>query len=317
MTAFAIFNPASDGGRTGRNWSRIEDALGSIFPAMEAAPTRGPGQAAHLARDALRDGRLDIIAIGGDGTINEAMNGFFDRGVPVSREAVFSFVSTGEGRQGGDIARGFGIAPGTAAAVAHLRQSRIHRVDVGKVSCLSTDGVPVTRYFLGEASFGLSGAIATALTRGRVARLMGRRFARHLHTLIQLLSWHECRVRLMAPNVDGHGGFDEIAGIASVVLANGRSFGGGLTVAPEASNHDGLFDLAVMAGGSRRRILKDLASLGAGPAGVSLRRLRTARMTAAPTVDTEGAVLVETDGEGAGVLPAAFEILPGALNVRL
>ena len=96
MTAFAIFNPASDGGRTGRNWSRIEDALGSIFPAMEAAPTRGPGQAAHLARDALREGRLDIIAIGGDGTINEAMNGFFDRGVPVSREAVFSFVSTGE-----------------------------------------------------------------------------------------------------------------------------------------------------------------------------------------------------------------------------
>jgi diacylglycerol kinase family enzyme len=316
MTAFAIFNPASDGGRTGRNWARIEDALGSIFPALEAVPTRGPGQAAHLVRDALREGRLDIVAVGGDGTINEALNGFFDRGALVSREAVFSFVSTGDGRQGGDIARGFGIAPGVAAAVAHLRQSRIHRVDVGKVSCLSAAGVPVTRYFLGEASFGFSGAIATALARGRVARLWGRPFARRLHTLIQLLFWHDCRVRLMAPVIDGPGGFDEIAGIASVVLANGSSFGG-LKVAPEASSRDGLFDLVVMAGGSRRRILRDLAGLKAGPGVSSLRRLRTARLTAAPTVDTEGPVLVETDGEGAGVLPATFEILPGALNVRL
>jgi diacylglycerol kinase family enzyme len=268
-----------------------------------------------MVRDALREGHLDIIAVGGDGTINEAVNGFFDRGAPVSREAVFSFVNTG-----GDIARGFGIAPGTIAGVTHLHRSRIRKVDLGRVSCLSPEGAPVSRYFLGEASFGLSGAIAGSLGRGRIARLLGRRFARRLHTMLQVLAWHDCRVRLMAPDTHGRGGgYDEIAGIAAVVLANGRSFAGGLRVAPDASARDGLFDMTVMAGGSRRRILRALSAIGSGAHTVSpgFRMLRTARLTAAPTVDTEGPVAVETDGQKAGVLPATFEILPGAMNVRL
>ncbi|MCP5410743.1 MAG: hypothetical protein H6924_01085 [Alphaproteobacteria bacterium] len=316
MTAFAVFNPASDGGRTGRHWRRIEDALGAIFPAIEAVPTHGPGEAAHLVRDALRDGHLDVIAVGGDGVINEALNGFFDRGAAVSPEAVFSFVNTG-----GDVARGLGIEPGAVGAIAHLRRSHIRKVDVGRVSCLSREGVPVTRYFLDEASFGLSASIARSLGQGRIARLLGRGFARRLGTFSQLLAWHECRVRLMAPDVHGEqaGGFDEIAGIASVVVANGRHFGGGLNVAPEASVQDGLFDVAVMAGGSRRRILADLASIRRGTHldNPAHRMLRTARLTAAPTLDTDGPVAVETDGEAAGVLPATFEILPGAVNIRL
>jgi diacylglycerol kinase family enzyme len=314
MTAFAVFNPASDRGRTGRNWARIEDALGGIFPLMEAAATHGPGQAAHMVRDALREGHLDIVAVGGDGTINEAVNGFFDRGVPVSREAVFSFVNTG-----GDIARGLGIEPGTIAGVAHLHRSRIRKVDLGRVFCLSAEGFPVSRFFLGEASFGLSGAVAASLGRGRIARLFGRRFARRLHTMLQLLAWRSCRVRLMAPGVQDRGGYDEIAGIAEVVLANGRCFAGGLRVAPEASAQDGLFDMAILAGGSRGEILRALAAIGSGAHTVNprFRMLRTARLTAAPTVDTEGPVAVETDGQKAGVLPATFEILPGAMNVRL
>ena len=315
MTAFAVFNPASDRGRTGRNWARIEDALGSIFPLLDVAATHGPGQAAHLVRDALREGHLDIIAVGGDGTINEALNGFFDHGALVSREAVFSFVNTG-----GDIARGFGIEPGAVGGVAHLRQSRIRKVDLGRVSCVSPDGAPVMRYFLGEASFGLSGAIAGSLGRDRIARLLGRGFARRLHTMAQLLAWRDCRVRLMAPDIHGHGGgYDEIAGIATVVLANGRSFGGGLRVAPDASAQDGLFDMTVMAGGSRWRILRELGAIrrGAHLTDPGFRMLRTARLTAAPTVDTLGPVPVETDGQSAGVLPATFENLPGAKNIRL
>jgi diacylglycerol kinase family enzyme len=316
MTAFAVFDPASDGGRTGRNWARIEDALGSIFPLMEAVPARGPGQAAHLVRDALREGHLDIIAAGGDAIINEALNGFFDRGAPVSRDAVFSFVNTG-----GDIARGFGIQSGTVGAVHHLRHSRIHRVDVGKVSCLTCEGVPVTRYFLGEASFGLTGAIARRLERAHITRLLGRRFAQRLCTLAGALAWHDCRVRLMAPDMQGHGahGYDEIAGIASVILANGHYLGGGAGAKLKASIHDGLFDVAVMAGGGSRRLLRDLASIRAGArsADPAFRILRSMRLTAAPTVDTDGPVEVETDGQSAGVLPATFEVLPGAINARL
>jgi len=130
-----------------------------------------------MVRDALRDGHLEILAVGGDGTINEALNGFFDRGAPVSPDAVFSFVHSGHDSQ---LCRRFGIAPGWQAGVAHLAKAKIHRQEVGRVACLNQNGEPVTRFFLGGASFGLSAASARALGRaGRhfrfsLTRLTGR-----------------------------------------------------------------------------------------------------------------------------------------------
>jgi diacylglycerol kinase family enzyme len=277
MTAFVVFNPNSAGGRTGRDWREIEDALEKIFPLMSFFVTTAPGQAASMVRDALRDGHLEIIAVGGDGTINEALNGFFDRGVQVSPDAVFSFVHNGHDSV---LCRRFGIAPGWQAGVAHLGRARIHKHDVGRVACLSAHGESITRYFLGAASFGLSASMARAVGRARIARLFGHEFAHKLHHFLARLSWRPTRVRLMAKD------HDEIAGIASVRLA--------------PSN--GLFDLVVRDGLDR---------------GDAARNFRTARLTAAPTLDTQGAVDVETDGESAGVLPATFEIYPVAINLRV
>jgi diacylglycerol kinase (ATP) len=278
VTAFVVFNPNSCGGRTGRDWREIEEALEKVFPLMSFFVTTGPAQAAHLVRDALRDGHLEIIAVGGDGTINEALNGFFDRGALVSPDAVFSFVHSGHDSQ---LCARFGIAPGWQAGVAHLGKAKIHKQDVGRVSCLSRKGEPVMRFFLGESSFGLSASGARALGRARIARLLGHGFANWLHRRIARLSWHETRVRLMT------GGTDEIAGIASVRLNVGLA--------------GGLFDVTVLDGTNRAK---------------NARTLRAARLTAAPTLDTRGAVDVETDGESAGVLPATFEIYPVVINLR-
>ena len=278
MTAFVVFNPNSCGGHTGRDWREIEEALEKIFPLMSFFVTTGPAQAAHLVRDALRDGHLEIIAVGGDGTINEALNGFFDRGALVSPDAVFSFVHSGHDSQ---LCARFGIAPGWQAGVAHLGKAKIHKQDVGRVSCLSRNGEPVMRFFLGESSFGLSATGARALGRARIARLLGHGFANWLHRRIARLNWHETRVRLMT------GGTDEIAGIASVRLNVGLA--------------GGLFEVTVLDGTNRAK---------------NARALRAARLTAAPTLDTRGAVDVETDGESAGVLPATFEIYPVAINLR-
>jgi diacylglycerol kinase family enzyme len=277
MTAFVVFNPNSDSGRTGHDWREIEEALERIFPLMSFFVTTAPGQAAHMVRDALHDGHLEIIAVGGDGTINEALNGFFERGLPVSPDAVFSFVHNGNDSA---LCRRFGIAPGWQAGVAHLAHARIHKRDVGRVACLSPQGKPVTRYFLGAASFGLSASMARALGRARIARLFGHAFARRLHHWRARLEWHETRIRLMADD------YDEIAGIASVSL----------------SPSEGLFDMQVLDG------LNQIENA---------RLMRAARLTAAPTVDTKGAVDVETDGESAGVLPATFEIHPIGINLRV
>jgi diacylglycerol kinase (ATP) len=277
MTAFVIFNPNSAGGKTGHDWQAIEAALEKVFPLMSFFVTTAPTQAARMVRDALRDGHMEIIAVGGDGTINEALNGFFDRGAQVAPDAVFSFVHSGHDSA---LCRKLGVLPGWRAGVAHLAHARIHKRDLGLVSCLSAEGFPVTRYFLGSASFGLSAATARAFGRASIARLFGHGFATTLHRLVTRSRWRATRVRLMSDSQD------EIAGIASV------------SVSPK----QGLFDMHVLDGLNR----PDQA-----------RNLRTARLTAAPTLDTSAPVDVECDGEATGVLPATFQIVPAAINLRI
>jgi YegS/Rv2252/BmrU family lipid kinase len=317
MTAFVVVNPHAGNGRTRREWDKIEEGLESVFPLMTVAATTGPGQTTRLVRDALREGHLDIIAVGGDGTINEAVNGFFDRGAPLSPDAVFSFVTTGTG---GDFRKSFGIEPGWEAGIARLKQARIRKLDVGRVSCLTPEGEPALRYFINIASFGISGHIARRVNRARIAKFFGGTFAFALHSAIALLSWRECRVRLMAPEASGQkNAYDEIAGISTVAVANGQYFGGGMRVAPNAQPNDGLFDLVVIGGTHKGRLLKDMKAIhtGAHLENPAVRVLRSTRLTAAPTVDTSGPVPIETDGESAGVLPATFDILHNAINLRI
>ncbi len=277
MTAFVIFNPNSAGGQTGRDWREIEAALEKIFPLMSFFVTTAPAQATRMVRDALNDGHLEIIAVGGDGTINEALNGFFLNGRPVAPDAVYSFVHNGHDSV---LCRRFGLQPGWQAGVAQLARARIHKTDVGRVSCLSADGKPVTRYFLGAASIGLSASIARAMGRARIARLFGHHFAASLHRFLARARWRGTHIRLMADN------YDEIAGIASVSVMPAR----------------GLFDMELWDGLDQPD---------------ESRRLRTARLTAAPTLDTSGAVEVACDGESAGILPASFDVYPAAINLRI
>ena len=277
MTAFVVFNPNSANGRTGQDWEDIEAALEKIFPLMSFFVTTAPAQAARMVRDALRDGHMEIIAVGGDGTINEALNGFFERGMAVSPDAVFNFVHNGHDSA---LCRQLGVLPGWRAGMAHLAHARIHKRDLGKVACLSAEGLPVTRFFLGGASFGLSASTARALGRARIARLFGHKFAAGLNRHLVRARWRPTRVRLMSE------GQDEIAGIASVSV----------------SPRQGLLDMHVLDRLNR-----------ADPA----RSLRIARLTAAPTLDTRAPVDVECDGEATGVLPATFEIMPAAVNLRI
>jgi diacylglycerol kinase (ATP) len=310
VTAFVVVNPKSANGRTGRDWPKIKTALESVFPLMTVAHSHARGEITRLVRAALKEGHLDIVAVGGDGTINEAINGFFENGVPVSSDAVFGFVTSG---MGGDFRRTLGIKPGYEAAIAQLKQSHIRRVDVGRVACLSLRGEPVSRYFVNVASFGLSGRVAARVGRAGLTRLLGTNFTYVFHALAALIGWRPQRVRLIT-----NSNYDEIAGIANVAVANGRWFGGGLRVAPQAEPGDGVFDIVVMGGKPRRRIVQTLRSLrtGAHLSDPAVRVVRASRLVAAPTVETHGAVAVETDGETVGLLPATFEILPGAINLR-
>ena len=299
MTAFAVFNPTANHGRVGRNWGAFFAALKTVFPDLVAVPSSGRGLTARLVRDALRDGHMQIVAVGGDGTLNEAVNGFFEHGAQVAPDAVLSIVPAGAQ---GDI--GFGLQTGVAAAL-RLRQAPVRTVDLGHVTCLAPDGGAAARFFLGSASLGITGDGARRLNRSRFLP------SRALQEMLARITWQACPVRLMAD-----GGHDEIDRITAVGITNGMRFGGGLPAACEADDTDGVFDIAVLAGTQRVRIGQMLRQLRSGAAVAQVRHLRATRLTAAPVLETSSPVWVEADGEAIGVLPASFEIVPRALRLR-
>ena len=311
MSAFVVVNPRSAGGRTRGQWREMERGLREIYPNMAVVMTQRRGEATALVREALLEGCSEIVAVGGDGTINEAVNGFFVESGPMSPDAVFAFVTSGTG---GDFRKTFGIAPGHGAAIARLKNAKTRLVDVGRVSCLSRKGEPVVRYFINIASFGMSGLIVDSVNRARIAKLFGGKFAFAFHSLFGLLRYRDRAVRI---RVDGS--FDEITSISTVAVANGLYFGGGMKVAPNARPDDGVFDVIVMGGGPKSRAAADMKLIYKGEHlnNPAVRAMRGNRVVAVPVAETGGhPVLVEVDGESAGRLPATFEILPRALNLR-
>jgi YegS/Rv2252/BmrU family lipid kinase len=311
MTAFVVVNPRSSNGRTKRDWRAIERPLSEAFPHMNVAFTRGRGDATGLVRQALAEGHHEIIAVGGDGTINEAVNGFFDAKGPISPDAVFGFVTSGTG---GDFRKTFGVEAGPEMAIERLKSASVRPIDVGRVSCLSARGEPSVRYFANIVSFGLSGNIVDSVNRARIAKLFGGSFAFAFHSVLGMLSYRPRSVRLILDN-----GFDEITSISTVAIANGRYFGGGMMVAPNAIPDDGLFDAIIMAASDKARAVADLQQIYSGEhlKNPAVRAMRARKIVAAPVAENKGrAVLIEADGESVGKLPATFEILPGALNLR-
>lgn len=311
MRAFVVVNPHSANGRTARDWPAIERTLRDFYSQLVVVHTEKRREATGYVRNALQEGHGEIIAVGGDGTINEAVNGFFDEEGPVAPDAVFSFITSGTG---GDFRKTFGIAPDWAAAVARLKEASAVAVDVGRVSCLSERGTPRVRHFINIGSFGLSGAVVDSVNRARIAKLFGGQFAFAFHSALDMLTYRERAVRIRVDNA-----FDEITAISTVAIANGQYFGGGMRVAPDANPNDGLFDVVLMGSAPRRQAMAELKLLYTGEHvdRPHVRVLRGRRVVAAPVAETKGRpVLIELDGENAGRLPATFEILPGALQLR-
>jgi len=310
MRTLAIVNPASGGGRTAREWPRIAEKLDAVFPGFDAQLTTRRGEATDIAARALRGGVEQIVAVGGDGTIGEAANGFFMPDGPIAPGAIFAFVTSGTG---GDFRKSFGIAAGADAAIARLAEGNIRKIDVGRVSFIDHAGKPAVRHFINIASFGLSGAVVDAVNGAAISKLFGGRFAFQFNSIKAMLTYKNRTVRLARDGMSG----EDIA-ISTVAIANGQYFGGGMRVAPGAVVDDGQFDVIVMGAAPKGETIKGLDAIYKGEhlRNPNVRAFNARRIVASPAAGESRPVLIETDGEGPGRLPATFEILPRALNLR-
>ncbi|HPO15076.1 MAG TPA: FAD-dependent oxidoreductase [Candidatus Hydrogenedentes bacterium] len=306
----AVVNPHSGGDRTGARWPMIAERLNAALGPVDVVFTDGPMAAKHLTAQALKEGIEQIIAVGGDGTVNEVVNGFFENGRPINPNAVLAVLASGTG---GDFRKTFGIPIDIDAQIARIAESPIRAIDIGKLTFREdATGREGVRYFDNIASFGLSGATDRAVNQLRFARKFGGKIAFQWGAFKALLSYRNQPIRLCVDDT-----FDEVINTATIAICNGQFFGGGMHIAPEAAPDDGLFDIIILRDAGRLEILMKLRLVYSGRHLTDRRItfLRGRKIVATP-VSSAQAVLLDVDGEAPGQLPATFEIIPRAMLLR-
>jgi YegS/Rv2252/BmrU family lipid kinase len=302
---YFIANPNSSGGRTAREWPAIEARLRKELGDIGVGMTQAPEDATRLAREALHDGYDLIVAVGGDGTNNEVVNGFFENGRPVNPEAAFGLFQRGTG---GDFKRTLGLAGTQDEYVAALRGNGVRRIDVGKLTYVDHNEREATRYFLNIASFGIGGLFDIYLNRSR--KVFPGRFATTWAGLRAGLKYKNQPVRI---SIDG--GSDREVRINNVAVANGRYYGGAMFVAPAAELDDGLFEVVVIGDLKFGELLTFSRRIYKGThltmPKIECQRGRVVRAT------SDEIVLLDVDGEQPGKLPATFEVVPGVLQLKV
>lgn len=305
----AVINPAASRGRAHREWKSVAPRLRDALGPFDAVFTDAPQAATQLAREALHAGAELVVSVGGDGTLNEVVNGFFAPNGPHNPDAHLGVLMVGTG---GDFKRTIGLPEDTQGQIARIAAGTHRAIDVGRLTVGAPGGPQRVSYFDNICSFGLSGATDSVVNALTYAKLFGGKFAFQWGMLKALVGYKNRAVRIQ---VDDH--FDETLRISTVAVAIGQYFGGGMRVAPNAVLDDGLFDVIIVGDISKaelvRRVNKVYTGAHIGLHDVTV--LRGRRVVATP-VDPVDAVLIDSDGEVAGSLPATFEVVPSVLRVR-
>lgn len=303
-----IANPRSGAALGRRRHAEFERSVRRVVSDVEFTETRGAGDATAAARAALRSGVEMIVALGGDGTHSEVVNGFFDDdGRPVAEGAV---LAPFPGGTGGDFGKTLGFGRDPLELVPLLADRATRPCDVGRLSYVDHGGRPAVRFFLNIASFGLGGLVDEYVNRS--SKMLGGRLSFGLATVRALTRFRPQAVRL---RLDGRQ--PVVRRISVVAVANGRYFGGGMKIAPEARVDDGVLDIVTLEEmGLGDFLLRGRRVYRGEHVGMNRVTSDVARRVDAEPVDPGEAVLLDVDGEAPGRLPATFEVLPGPIRLK-
>lgn len=299
-----IVNPRSGRGMTESRWARLRGGLADGLGELDSAFTTSRRDAAAIARRETEAGRRLIVAMGGDGTISEVADGILAAG----GGAELGIIPRGTG---GDFRRTLELPDDIADAARRIRDGAPRVIDAGRATYRGHDGQVETRHFVNVASFGFSSAVARRANQS--TKRFGGKIAFLTATVGALVSYDNTDVWIRAD-----GGEPQRRRVLLAALGNGRFFGGGMKICPQAALDDGVFDLVTVGDFSRAEVLTNVSRLYSGTH-LELEDVQSAcvrRLEVSP-VEAELQVPVELDGETPGHLPAIFEILPGALRVRV
>jgi YegS/Rv2252/BmrU family lipid kinase len=295
-TVFLV-NPAAENGAAGRRWPELAHEAASLGLQGDTRFSERPGHLTELAREAAADADL-LVAVGGDGTVNEVVNGI------AGLDVELALIPRGTG---GDFVRTFGIPRKLDRAVEVALRGRTRAIDLGRGRYRSWAGEDEESYFANIASAGMSGAIAKRTNE--TSKALGGKVSYAWATVAVFSRWRSDEVRV---RVDGT---EQAGRMHDVIVANGRYLGGGMKMVPEAEPDDGLLDVLLIGDLTKRDLLLTMPKTYRGthlphPKATLLRGTTV-------EIDAPEPLPVELDGEQPGTTPIRFEIVPRAVRLRV
>lgn len=299
---FVIVNPNAGNGKAKKDWERISDLLSGENLSIQEVFTGCRGDAIRLAREAVENGFRKLISVGGDGTLNEVLNGIFTQEKVAPNQVLIGMIPVGTGNDWG---RMFGIPTVYEGAVKVISEKKTMAHDVGVINYFSANGQQ-TRYFINIAGLGFE-ALVVKKTNNQKDKGKSNQAIYFYNLLTSLISY---RITKTDITIDDR---KISAGIFSINIGNGRYCGGGMRQAPDALPDDGFLDVTVIREMGRIEIIKNLKILYDGTIlshpKVDGYRCKTIK------VDAEPVLFIEADGESLGHTPAEFGIIPAGINV--
>lgn len=298
-----IANPSAGRGRNAV-LPRVVAACQARGLEHTVALTEGPNDASRIAREAVERGVRFVVAIGGDGTVHEVVNGLVDAetGRPRADGLVLGAIAGGSGC---DFIRTFGLDRSPERSVARLEGDTVFPIDLGRVRLLGRDGAERTTLFANIAEAGYGGLVTERANR--LPKVLGRsRYVVAILSAIRSFTLVRTEVAVDHTSVDEP--------LSNVVVANAQFFGGGLKVAPRALPDDGKFNVQLFRG-EVVDVFKMTPKLRVGEhlSSPDVREYQSATVT----VDADRPLVVEADGEVLGTTPARFDVLPKVLSLKI
>lgn len=316
--AHVIINPRAGRGAVERGWPEVRRVLDEGGVDHDVTITEQPGHAIEATRRAIDAGCTFVVAVGGDGTVHEVVNGLMDSEGPRNPATVLGVVAAGSGC---DFVKTFGLPQDPAEAAGHLLGDNLWgKIDVGRIRCTGRNGAPHARWFANIAEAGIGAEVVDAASRmpkflgGSVYRLAALKG-------IATFKPRAARIAMNGRETRGKHREDETLselereGVFSMlVVANGQFFGGGMRVAPRATPGDGLFDVQI-SHGPKGESVKAMQKMFKGEhiPSPNIQEYLATRVS----VDGSDKILIEADGEVVGTTPATFDIVPNAIPMKV
>jgi diacylglycerol kinase (ATP) len=329
-----IVNPKSASGLTGKNWDSLHLMIKRLFgDNIQVAFTEKSGDGTRLTTNFIKKGFKKIVAIGGDGTINEVANGFFEEDIrihgnennnngndsflnqavlkPINSNVVMAVFPCGTRNV---LVKSLDLPAEFGECCQNFEACKLQKIDVISVRATNVENhsKAAIRIFLNAAEIGIGAEIIDKAKK--VRNVVNSRLISTMTGLFSTVPAYESSLCEISID-DGHENI--LTKMTMGVIANGKFLGGGFKAAPKANISDGLLDIVILKESSDLEMIENFLNIKDGnytnEGDVFYRQAKKVAIKSKENRD----IPITIDGEPIGILPATFEVLQNALTIRM